>query len=307
MNVLVIGKPTYTTVLRTNGYPEEGSKTKVIEKHSLGGGASLYAASLLGKWNSMVAYSGVVGSDHFGNEVKMHLDKFNVGTKFLEINYEHPTNTSYIIINGLNGSSTEISNINDEINLSKYKYDFTPDIILMDGSDMAGSLAALNNYPNTPSILFANRISENVYDLSKKCTHVIANTTFAEALTKLKLDDNQNNLVNFMQKIKDLHKANYIIMMREKGVLYVSDNQVKMMPALNVREIIDDTHAGYVFFGAFAFGMINNFGIDNAVKLANAAAGLSLTKLGSVNAMLELEDVLNLTGLKMPEKIETLD
>ena len=29
----------------------------------------------------------------------------------------------------------------------------------------------------------------------------------------------------------------------------------------------------------FAFGMINNFGIDNAVSY-NAAAGLSLTKLG---------------------------
>ncbi len=307
MKILVVGKPVYNTILTVENYPEENLKYNAVEKLNLGGGASLYAATLLGKWNMQVGYSGMIGSDDAGKEIKQQLDKYNVGTKLLEINYEHSTNKSYIIINKQNGSSTELSNINHEVNVKKFKYDFKPDYILLDGSDEDGSLAALNNHPDAKVILFANKVSESLYNLSKKCDYVVANKDYAEALTKLKLDQKSKNLVNFMQKIKDFNRANHVVMMRDKGVLYVSDNQVKMMPAININSIVDDTHSGFIFFGAFAYGIINNYNIDDAVKLANVSAGLSLTKLGSENALVELNDVLDLSGIKPKAEIETLD
>ncbi len=53
-----------------------------------------------------------------------------------------------------------------------------------------------------------------------------------------------------------------------------------------------------MFFAAFVYGIINNYGMDNSAKIANIAGGLSLTKVGSINAMLELADVLKMAGLK---------
>lgn len=298
MKVLVIGKPTYNFILPLDNFVTEGSKINLNEKIEMAGGASVYIASLLSKWNMDVSYTGVVGSDQYGTKIKAQLDSFNVNTKYLEINYENPTSTNYIIINKSKGSSTEISRNDLELNLTKYKYDFVPDFIIMDGTDPSGCFAALNNFPHATSFLFANKVSEQLYDISKKCNYVVANTSYAKALTKLDLElKKPKALVNFMQRIKDLNKAQYIVMMSENGVMYTSDNQVKMIPALKLEKIADDTHSGYMFFAAFVYGMINNYGIDNSVKIGNIAAGLSLTKVGTLNAMLEKSEVLNLAGL----------
>lgn len=298
MKVLVIGKPTYNFILPLDNFVVEGSKINLKEKMEMAGGSSIYIASLLSKWNMDVSYTGVVGSDQYGTKIKAQLDSFKVNTKFLEINYENPTSTNYIIINKSNGSSTEILRNDPELNLTKYKYDFIPDFIIMDGTDPAGCFAALNNFPQSTSILLANKVSEQLYDISKKCTYVVANTSYAKALTKLDLEIRKpKSLVNFMQRIKDLNRAQYIVMLRENGVMYASENQVKMIPAIKIEKIEDDTHSGYMFFSAFVYGMINSYGIDNSVKIGNIAAGLSLTKIGTLNAMLEKTDVLNLAGL----------
>ncbi|MDD2238554.1 MAG: PfkB family carbohydrate kinase [Bacilli bacterium] len=301
VKVLVIGKPTYNFILTLDNFLTEGAKINIGERQEVAGGASVYVASLLGKWGMDVSYTGLVSNDPLGAKIKSQLDSYNVNTKFIEINYENPdcTSTNYIIINKSNGSSTEILRSDPELNLTKYKYDFVPDFIIMDGTDPAGSLAALNNFPHATSILLANKVSEKIYDISKKCHYVVANISYAKALTKLELEIKRPKaLVNFMQKIKDLNKAQYIIMMRENGVLYASNNQVKMIPAIQIEKKEDDTHSGYMFFAAFVYGIINNYGMDNSAKIANIAGGLSLTKVGSINAMLELADVLKMAGLK---------
>lgn len=301
MKVLVIGKPTYNFILTLDNFLTEGAKINIGERQEVAGGASVYVASLLGKWGMDVSYTGLVSNDSLGAKIKSQLDSYNVNTKFIEINYENPdcTSTNYIIINKSNGSSTEILRSDPELNLTKYKYDFVPDFIIMDGTDPAGSLAALNNFPHATSILLANKVSEKIYDISKKCHYVVANISYAKALTKLELEIKRPKaLVNFMQKIKDLNKAQYVIMMRENGVLYASNNQVKMIPAIQIEKKEDDTHSGYMFFAAFVYGIINNYGMDNSAKIANIAGGLSLTKVGSINAMLELADVLKMAGLK---------
>ncbi|MDD2505205.1 MAG: PfkB family carbohydrate kinase, partial [Bacilli bacterium] len=216
----------------------------------------------------------------------------------------NPTTSNYIIINKSTGSATQIKRSNPEINLTKYKYEFIPDYIIMDGTDPSGSIAALNNFPNATSILLATKVSEELHSISKRCNYVVANTTFAKALTKMNLELNKNKLVvNFMQKIKDLNKARYIITLGDKGVLYVSDNQVKLLPATLVEKIEDDSNASPAFFGALCYGLINNYDIDKAVKIANITAGLALTTIGSVKSVPELSEVLNMAGLK--EVIET--
>ena len=299
MKVLVIGKPIYNVILSLQNFVNEGAKYSLKEKMEMGGGAAYSAATLLCKWNTPVYLTGVIGSDVYGNKIKSELEGVGVNTKYVEINYEHPTSFNYVLINNQNGSSTQIIVDNPDINLTKYKYDFIPDYIIMDGTDPAGSIAALNNFPKAISILFANKVSETVYNISKRCTYVVANMSYAKALTKMDLEFNKTkNLVNFMQKIKDLNKAQYVVTLKEKGVLYVSDNQVKMLPAIRLEKIIDDTNAGNMFFGAFCFGLINNYGIDLAVKMANITGGLAMTKLGSINAVPELSEVLRLAGIK---------
>lgn len=296
MKVFVIGKPVYNITIPLQNFIAEGSKTKINEKLELPGGNMIYTAVMLAKWGLDVSFCGVTGGDEYGSKIKAELESNNINTKYLEINYEHKTPINYVFINSQTGIGTEVLH-DDGISVSRYKYDTTPDVIIMDGSDMGSSLAILNNFPNAISILLANRVSEDVYSLSKRCKYVVANMSFAKALTKTDFDFNkQKVLVNMFQKIKDLNKSEYILMLRDKGVLYVNNRQVKMIPAINVKKV-DDTNSGSSFFAAYSYGIINKYNMDITAKIANIAGGLAISKLGSILSIPDKKDVFDLIGM----------
>ena len=166
MKILVIGKPTYNIVLTQDKYLVEGSKNLLKEKYEMMGGATVYAAVLLAKWGMDVTYTGVIGADPNGQKIKTDLDNARVNTKYIELNYENKTSLNYILVNKENGSSTQML-MEMPVNLAKYKYDFIPDYIIMDGTDPMGSLAALNNFPHSKFILLANKVDQELYNISE--------------------------------------------------------------------------------------------------------------------------------------------
>ena len=74
--------------------------------------------------------------------------------------------------------------------------------------------------------------------------------------------------------------------------MYQVGNEIKIMPGLNV-QAVDTTGAGDIFHGAFTYGIANNFDMEKVVTLANIAAGLSVTKMGSRLSIPNLSEVLD--------------
>ena len=297
MNVLVIGKPRYNIILESDSFPLENSKNVTTEKLEIPAGSSIYVACMLAKWGIPVNYIGLFNGDEIGNKIKAELENYGVQTRFIENEYEHKSSINYVLLNKSNGTSTEVLHDNG-IFLTKYRYDILPDYIITDGSDMGASIAALNNYPKAKMILLANKYSEEYRDLSKRCAYVCANIDFVSNLTKMPLDFNRGkSLVELFQKVKDLNKAEYIIMLRDMGVLYTKDRQVKMIPAIEV-EKKDDANSGSAFFAAYCYGIINGYDIDTIAKTANIAGALALTKVGSLNTIPNKEEVYEIAGAK---------
>lgn len=304
MKILVIGKPTYNIVLTQDKYLVEGSKNLLKEKYEMMGGATVYAAVLLAKWGMDVTYTGVIGADPNGQKIKTDLDNARVNTKYIELNYENKTSLNYILVNKENGSSTQML-MEMPVNLAKYKYDFIPDYIIMDGTDPMGSLAALNNFPHSKFILLANKVDQELYNISKRCTYVVANSSFAKALTKMDLELNKSKvLVNFFQKIKDLNKAEYVVTLKDKGVLYTKEREVKMLPATKTN-IVDDTNAGPVFFGAYCYGIINGIDKDITMKIASASAAVSMQKYG-IEGIPKLDEICSILNIKLDNNSDTV-
>lgn len=301
MKVLVIGKPRYDILIELPKYLVEGSKNEITSTLESAGGNSIYSAIMLSKWGFEVNYTGVVGSDAYGTKIKQVLDGYNINTKFLEVNYENPTDIRYIFINNENGSSTQILKTRKDVLLTKFNYDFIPDVILMDGTDLSGSFAALNNFPKAISILLANEISEDIHSLSKRVSYVSASLNFVKALTKLEFDfKHPKQLVNVFQKVRDFNKAQYLIMLQDKGVLYTNDLQVKMISGLKT-VVKDNTYSGAAFVSALTYGIIQKMDIDSIAKIANISGALSLTKVGLINSIPELKEVLQMAGLSIKE------
>jgi ribokinase len=73
---------------------------------------------------------------------------------------------------------------------------------------------------------------------------------------------------------------NLIITLGEKGVLVITANGRRQIPAYPVIAI-DTVAAGDAFVGAFATGIAEGLNVDDAVKLGNAAAAISVTRHGA--------------------------
>jgi len=296
MNVVVLGKPIYEIILESESFPVENAKMKASNKLEIAGGASVYVACMLSKWGIPVHYIGTVCGDEIGNKIKQQLESYNVETKYIEVDYEHKSCVNYCLINKATGSSTQVLHDN-EVYLKRYKFDILPDYIIIDGSDIGAANAAINNYPKAKVILLANQISNEIRDLSKKCHYVCATMNFAQALTKMNFEFNRNkSQVELFQKIKDLNKADYIIMLRDRGVLYTKERQVKMIPAVPI-EKKDDANSGSSFFGAYCYGILKGLDIDTVAKSANVAGALALTKIGSLNTIPDKEEVYRIVGV----------
>ena len=232
MNVIVIGKPRIDVTEIVDNFPLEGKDKKITKRIISNGGISVYVACMLAKWGINVYYSGVVGGEEEGIKLKSKLEEYHIDTKFVEVNYETKTNKNYSVLNESNGTRTNIIFDNEQF-LTKHKFDFDPDYIIVDGTDMAGAIGASNNYPNAKMIMLANVVSKEYYNLSKRCTYVVASENFASALTKIAINYNKSKtLVDVMQKIQDLENAKYTLNLLNHGTLYVKDRQVKYIPKI---------------------------------------------------------------------------
>jgi len=88
------------------------------------------------------------------------------------------------------------------------------------------------------------------------------------------------NLDDAISKLTGMGVKNLIITLGERGVLLVSAGEHKLLPAYKV-EAVDTVAAGDAFVGAFSTGIGEGKSLEDAVRLGNAAAALSVTRHGA--------------------------
>ena len=75
-----------------------------------------------------------------------------------------------------------------------------------------------------------------------------------------------------------------------KGVRIWQDGQERLIPSFQV-PVVDTTGAGDTFNGALAVALAEGKPLDEACRFANAAAALSVTKLGAQAGMPRRQEV----------------
>ncbi len=81
-----------------------------------------------------------------------------------------------------------------------------------------------------------------------------------------------------------------VITMAEKGVCYATSNESGRVPALDI-EVVDFTGAGDALSAAIIFGLLEDFPINEAVRLGVSAAALTIQSCETVCQALNLEDL----------------
>lgn len=294
MKILCLSHLTYDITLPMEEYPIENNKYHLNNPIESGGGAVVNATVLLAKWGLQYEtyLGGVIGNDNYGNVVKKEINSFGLSTRFIETTYDQATSVSFIMINKQNGSRTIINIEKSYVPLKKLNLDFVPDLIFTDAYDFKNSLELLEKFPNSISVVDANNFNDETIDVCKKSNYILAASDFAEKLVKENFDyENNQSLVDIYTKIAErFNKAIVIITLGEHGVLYSVDNNIRLMPALNL-DVKDTSGAGDIFHGAFVYGLNNNFDLEKCIKFANIAAGLSCAKENIRSSIPELTEV----------------
>ena len=86
------------------------------------------------------------------------------------------------------------------------------------------------------------------------------------------------------------NEGKIIVTLGSAGVAYGEKGAIKKVPSFKV-EPVDTTGAGDTFNGAFATAIVNNKSIEEAIHYGNAAAALSILKLGAQEGMPTAEEV----------------
>lgn len=116
-------------------------------------------------------------------------------------------------------------------------------------------------------------------NLLKTVSIITPNETEAELLTGIKVED-ESSAAEAAKILLSKGIETVIITLGANGVFLATRNEQKMIPGFKV-DAIDTTAAGDVFNGALAVGLAENKSFDEAIRFANAAAALSVTKLGA--------------------------
>ena len=228
----------------------------------------------------------------YGNRIQKELESVGVDTRYIETTYDKDTTVSFVIVNSKTGDRTLFNYADEYVKLRKFDFDFQPDLIFVDGHDAYASKSTIERFPKAITICSANRYVQDVVDTAKNCNYMICSKDFAEAATNMKIDfNNSASLVNLYDSLrKKFDHQNIVVTLNSHGALYQIDNQIKVSPALMVK-LVDTTAAKDVFDGAFTYAITQSYNIEQAIRFANIAAGLSTQVVGGRLSIPRLQDV----------------
>lgn len=292
IRIVSIGQSSYEMYIQVEKMPEENEKLRFVNKIGCGGGCASNVAYLLGKWGASSTFAGVVGNDVFGNRIKKELESVGVDTRYIEVSFEKDTNLSLVLVKSKELKRTVINVADEYVKLKKYDFDFTPDLIFVDGHDAYASKQTIDRFPKAVSIIDADRYTKEIEEVCLKTNYIVCSLNFATNAVKMPVDvNNVNSLVSLYSELRrKFEHQTVIVTLGERGAMYAVDDQIKISPALKMNSI-DKTGSGDIFSGAFCYGIASKWNLEKSIKFGNIAAGLSTEKIGTRLSVPKLDEV----------------
>ena len=295
MKILCIGHAAYDITLPVDSYPVENKKVRLQESHvECGGGPAATAAYLLALWGVDTSFSGVVGSDYYGDKIKEEFKRVNVDMSYLETSLDKRTTSSYIIANKSNGTRTIITS-KDKIKfncIKEIKGDY--DYILVDGDeDILSYQTIINNKGKSISMIDAGKSDAKTIKLAHVVDYLVCSNDFSRDYTGLNLDYNDlESIKKVYDKLASDFKNTIIITLEKHGSFTKINGEYKLIPSINVKAV-DSTGAGDIYHGSLLYFIAHGYELTKAMRLANITSGLSVLKVGGRYSIPPLSEVLN--------------
>jgi len=284
--ITVVGSINMDLFVQTDKRPAAGETVLGNDFYTSPGGKGANQAVAAARLGAEVYMIGSIGTDAFGNELKNFLAQENIHLDGVEPVLHLPSGVALITL--ADNDNSIIVNQGANLDTTKAQVKKYEDIIAKSDvvlTQLEIPLEAVAETINlcvkhqTKIILNPAPIAKLPEDILEKTSYLTPNELEYEALTK------QADLQPFLEKL--------IITQGKAGVDYM-ENGKKQTIASHQVTAVDTTGAGDTFNGALAYALAGGNSISAACEFANAAAALSVQKLGAQAGMPTKEEVLQL-------------
>ena len=276
--------------------PDADEKTELLEFSMQGGGPAATGLVTLSRLGVKTAFITKIGDDFFGRFALEELRREGVDVSGAVIERGASSPFAFIIVERGTGRRTILWTRATTSQLRPEEVDMqlatSGRMLYLDGLQMEASLQAAKLAKERDVILFldADTVQEGIDELIKLCDVVIASRAFAREFTGC-----DGDYEKALRSILSLGPRIAGITLGERGCICSDGRRVVFKEAFKV-DVVDTTGAGDVFHGAFAYGVLRGWDLENIAEFSNATAALKCRKLGGRPGIPTLEEVLDFLG-----------
>ena len=286
-HILVVGSSNTDMIIRLDRIPRPGETLLGGEFATAAGGKGAHQAVGAARAGGSVTFVARVGRDMFGEQAVAGFVQDGIDVKHIVRDAAAPSGVALIFVAKDGENSIAVaSGANGKLapaDVLKAQSVFADAAVLVmqletplatvqaaaDLAAKAGVRVILNPAPARP--LPAK--------LLKRVSILTPNETEAELLTGIKVDD-EASAAKAAAQLRKLGVETVIITLGARGAFIAEAAGNQLIPGFKVKAV-DTTAAGDIFNGALSVALAEGRPLADAVRFANAAAALSVTKLGA--------------------------
>lgn len=287
MDIAVIGSNMVDLISYINRMPKEGETVEAPDFKMGCGGKGANQAVAAARLGSQVLMLTRVGNDVFAENTINNFAKNGIDTRYMlktdatsgvaPIFVDQDSRNSIIIVKGANAhlSQEDIEFAADDIVKCKL-------IVLQLEIPLETVYAAIRfgNEHNIPVLLNpAPAQPDLLLSKMKGCEYFVPNESELSLLTGMPVDS-LDDIRNAATALLLAGVKNVIVTLGSRGVLWVSAGKELLVPAVEV-QARDSTGAGDAFIGCFSHYLVETNDVEKALRMANAYAADSVTRLGT--------------------------
>lgn len=288
--VVGIGICTYDHLFRISGLPVEGQRSKVDAYAIQGGGMVPTALVTLQRLGVDSSFVGITGDDKEGDHIRIGLEEEGVDTEGVITDPGTLSRVTLVLVDSRDGERTFIPRKGTHRNLTPADLDSelisrASALHLDDADPTALAAAQLAHEAGVPVFLDATWQNESMVDLLPLVDVAIAGERFAA---------DWSSGATPKQVATDLVRAGarigVVTLGSKGGVAVYSDLSVTKWSSFKIN-VVDTTGAGDSFHGAFIYGVLQKWGLEESLHFAAAVGAMNCLRLGGRTGLPSRDDV----------------
>ncbi len=271
-------------------YPDVNAKEEVNNLTIQGGGPVATAMVTLSRLGASTSFIGKISDDYFGSLIKDGLTNESVNIDHLVVEKDKRSQFAFIVIEKGTGKRTVLWSgatvtplRSEEINRGVIS---AAKVLLLDGLMKESSMIAAQyaREAGVKIVVDAGSMREGALALINLSDYFIASEDFTREYSRA------NDPKAIAMELLGLGAKTVIVTLGEKGSICVTPEKYFYQPAFKV-EAVDTTGCGDVFHGAFIFGLLQKWDLNETVRFSSATAALKCREIGGRTAIPTLREV----------------